>query len=64
MASMVILALLASIIVIPLFATLVPPFASIVIAPLLALLFKLWELMKEHKIIATIIVIALLAIGF
>lgn len=64
MASMIILTLLASIIVIPLFAALILPFASVLIAPLLALLFKLWELMKEHKVIAAIIVIALLAIGF
>lgn len=64
MASMIILTLLASIIVIPLFAALILPFASVLIAPLLSLLFKLWELMKEHKVIAAIIVIALLAIGF
>ncbi len=64
MAWLIILGLLASLIVIPLFSMFILPFASVVIAPLLALLQMLWGLMKRHKVIAAIVVTLLLLIAF
>ena len=64
MTTMIILAVLASVIVIPVAGFMLAPVVSVVVAPLITFLHALWELMKRHKVISAVILLILLFIAF
>lgn len=67
MVTLIILILLASLIVIPLFCFVVSIVAaplSFLVAPILHFFYQLWEVMKKHKVISAIVIIILLLIAF